>query len=364
MATKEKLAKRRAATSTPPPASPSTQEQVIETPKENSVLTPEQNAAERNRMVAEVAEPLAQQGKENLQRLNLAQINKMTAEASARGQAKLEAEREAEEKRQRRNALLNAIGDGVAAMTNLYFTSKGAPNVTYDPRNSLSARSQARYDKINAERKADEEKAYLRRQNDLKLHLDAERQRKAEERQAERDRIADERYKEETKRQERQHAATLANQKAIAELNAQNQLDRVNATQAGQNYRATIKSSSSGGGSSKAGKPILTASGETIYVPQTYLDDKDYIAEMYAALPRHLKEQAFEEYNLGKYTDKKQLSNAQMNDIVSQYRSHPDAIGVEKVLRRLAGMKPTADSDNVPPSRRAANNDNVPPSRR
>ena len=168
----------------------------------------------------------------------------------------------------------------------------------------------------------------------------------------------------EAERQERQHAAPLANQRAIEEMKAANQLERVNATQAGQNYRATIKSSSSGGGSSKAGKPILTASGETIYVPQTYLDDNDYIAEMYAALPRHLKEQAFEEYNLGKYTDKKQLSNAQMNDIVSQYRSHPDAIGVEKVLRRLAGMKPTADSDNVPPSRRAANNDNVPPSRR
>ena len=255
-------------TSTPPPVSPSPQEQVIETPKENSVLTPEQSAAERNRMVAEVAEPLAQQGKENLQRLNLAQINKMTAEASARGQAKLEAEREAEEKRQRRNALLNAIGDGVAAMTNLYFTSKGAPNVAYDPRNSLSARSQARYDKINAERKADEEKAYLRRQNELKLHLDTERQRKAEERQTERDRIADERYEEEKKRQERQFAATLANQKAIAELNAQNQLDRVNATQAGQNYRANISAetqkqkSAASTANAKRGKPLQFSDGK------------------------------------------------------------------------------------------------------
>lgn len=255
-------------TSTPPPASPSTQEQVVKVPKESSVLTPEQSAAERNRMVAEVAEPLAQQGKENLQRLNLAQINEMTAEASARGQAKLEAEREAEDKRQRRNALLNAIGDGVAAMTNLYFTSKGAPNVAYDPRNSLSARSQARYDKINAERRADEEKAYLRRQNDLKLHLDAERQRKAEERQTERDRIADERYEEEKKRQERQHAATLANQKAIAELNAQNQLDRVNATQAGQNYRANISAetqkqkSAASTAKAKRGKPLQFSDGK------------------------------------------------------------------------------------------------------
>lgn len=255
------------ATSTPP-ASPSSQEQVIEAPKENSVLTPEQSAAERNRMVAEVAEPLAQQDRENMQRLNLAQINKMTAEASARGQAKLEAEREAEEKRQRRNALLNAIGDGVAAMTNLYFTSKGAPNVAYDPRNSLSARSQARYDKINAERKADEEKAYLRRQNDLKLHLDAERQRKAEERQTERDRIADERYEEEKKRQERQFAATLANQKAIAELNAQNQMERVNATQAGLNYRANVSAetqkqkSAASTANAKRGKPLQFSDGK------------------------------------------------------------------------------------------------------
>lgn len=320
---------KKVATSTPP-ASPSTQEQVVKVPKESSVLTPEQSAAERNRMVAEVAEPLAQQGKENLQRLNLAQINEMTAEASARGQAKLEAEREAEEKRQRRNALLNAIGDGVAAMTNLYFTSKGAPNVAYDPRNSLSARSQARYDKINAERRADEEKAYLRRQNDLKSQIEEERQRKAEERQAERDRIADERYKEEKERQERwrkeDKAEREAQRKADAEL-----------------VKAKFISQSSGSGGSKNGKPVLVASGETIYVPEAYLDDHDVIAEMYEALPESIKQKAFEEYNLGKYTDKEQLSNAQMNDIVSRYRSHPDAIGVEKVLRRLAGMKPTAD---------------------
>jgi hypothetical protein len=118
-------------------------------------------------------------------------------------------------------------------------------------------------------------------------------------------------------------------------MKSQNQLEKVKETQAGMNYRAGVKG---GGGGSMSGKPILAASGETIYVPNTYLDDRDIIAEMYEALPTHLKEQAFEDYNLGKYDAKKQLSNAQMNDIVSRYRSHPDAVGVEKILRRLAGQ--------------------------
>lgn len=64
-----------------------------------------------------------------------------------------EAEDEAERKRQRRNAVFAAIGDGLSALSNLYFAGKGAPS-SYDPRLSLSAKLQERYDKLNAERRA------------------------------------------------------------------------------------------------------------------------------------------------------------------------------------------------------------------
>lgn len=63
------------------------------------------------------------------------------------------AEQEAERKRQRRNAVIAAIGDGISALANLHYAGKGAFN-SYDPRLSLSAKLQERYDKLNAERRS------------------------------------------------------------------------------------------------------------------------------------------------------------------------------------------------------------------
>ena len=78
---------------------------------------------------------------------------------------KQEAEDEAvERKRQRRNAVIAAIGDGLTAFSNLYFTTKGAPSM-YDPQQSMSAKLRQRYDKLNAERRARDREwrsAYLR----------------------------------------------------------------------------------------------------------------------------------------------------------------------------------------------------------
>ena len=54
-------------------------------------------------------------------------------------------------KKEKRDKVFAAIGDGIAAISNLYFTTKGAPNA-FDPRNSLSAKARERWDKLNKER--------------------------------------------------------------------------------------------------------------------------------------------------------------------------------------------------------------------
>lgn len=54
-------------------------------------------------------------------------------------------------KKEKRDKVFAAIGDGIAALSNLYFTTKGAPNA-FDPRNSLSAKARKRWDKLNKER--------------------------------------------------------------------------------------------------------------------------------------------------------------------------------------------------------------------
>lgn len=54
-------------------------------------------------------------------------------------------------KKEKRDKVFAAIGDVIAALSNLYFTKKGAPNA-FDPRNSLSAKARERWDKLNKER--------------------------------------------------------------------------------------------------------------------------------------------------------------------------------------------------------------------
>ena len=62
-----------------------------------------------------------------------------------------EDELENERKKEKREKIFAAIGDGIAALSNLFFTTQGAPNA-YDPKNSLSAKAQERWDKLKKER--------------------------------------------------------------------------------------------------------------------------------------------------------------------------------------------------------------------
>ena len=83
-------------------------------------------------------------------------------------------EEEKQRKRERSKAILAAIGDGVSALSNLYHTSKYAPDMS-NPGSSLSDNGRKRYDRWKQVRKDNEEKynnAILRaRQGDYELNL-------------------------------------------------------------------------------------------------------------------------------------------------------------------------------------------------
>lgn len=67
----------------------------------------------------------------------------------------LSPEEEAKErKRERRQKLFASIGDGISALSNLYFTTKGAPNM-YDSRQSQSGKVAAYWDKVRQDREND-----------------------------------------------------------------------------------------------------------------------------------------------------------------------------------------------------------------
>lgn len=68
-------------------------------------------------------------------------------------------EDEKERKRHRRNQIFNALGDGIMALSNLFFTTKGAPNM-YTGKETMSGRAQVRYDRLMKERDASR-RAYM-----------------------------------------------------------------------------------------------------------------------------------------------------------------------------------------------------------
>lgn len=87
-------------------------------------------------------------------------------------------------KKEKNKRIIAAITDGVGALSNLYFATKGAPS-TFDGRNTLSERNQIRYDKMMKDRKANEE-AYRQglmkaEQMDRELKYKMERDKKSDE---------------------------------------------------------------------------------------------------------------------------------------------------------------------------------------
>ena len=66
---------------------------------------------------------------------------------------------EKERRKQKRDKIFAAIGDGISALSNLYFTTKGAPSM-YSGRETASRRANDRWEKLAADRDA-KMKAYI-----------------------------------------------------------------------------------------------------------------------------------------------------------------------------------------------------------
>lgn len=86
----------------------------------------------------------------------------------------------ADQKRRRREAVYSALGDGIAALANIYTTSRYAPSV-YDPSQSLSKENYEKWQKLTEQRKADAEAYYNARMRALQADdLQAIRQQNAD----------------------------------------------------------------------------------------------------------------------------------------------------------------------------------------
>lgn len=118
-------------------------------------------------------------------------------------------ERAKREKREKREAVLAAVGDGISALSNLFFTSRYAPNA-YDASKGMSAKARERWDKLRLEREANRRAysdGYLRA---LAMDEAGDREERNWRHTLERERIADKRYE-----------VKAAQDKAMADLDEQ-----------------------------------------------------------------------------------------------------------------------------------------------
>ncbi len=98
-----------------------------------------------------------------------------------------------QEERLKRQKRISALGDGIAALSNLFFATKGAPNM-FDANNSASSRARVRYDNFMKQRNADR-KLYVKGLRQLGLDQEArDRYNESIAHRNERERISDERY--------------------------------------------------------------------------------------------------------------------------------------------------------------------------
>ncbi|PDP60149.1 hypothetical protein [Prevotella intermedia] len=147
---------------------------------------------------AEEAQQTAEQTEETPRRMSLEEIaNHLYATNKPSPE-----EEERQRKRERSKAILAAIGDGVSALSNLYHTSKYAPDMS-NPGSSLSDDGRKRYDRWKQVRKDNEEKynnAILRaRQGDYELNLKEREMLRKEAADAAKDAREAKRYEEQAK---------------------------------------------------------------------------------------------------------------------------------------------------------------------
>lgn len=95
-------------------------------PKKNVTIDTEADMGNEAKTSALIDANTQQASKENA----IDRLLKSRIEANNTEQKKLEENYQAQQKRQKRNAIISSVADGLSALSNMYFTSKGAPTPT------------------------------------------------------------------------------------------------------------------------------------------------------------------------------------------------------------------------------------------
>ena len=288
-------------------------------------------------------------------------------EAANRVKPETEEERKKRERREKSAKIVSAVSDGLQALSNLFFTTRGAPNMYDHKEASQLTPLQEKLEKLKAERQANADK-YL--QYSLKIG-DAQNERaktlREMEAQQERAKLAREKAQREQeahgwlaalqpdKLREQAGKATKAEQEAVT---AKAEADNAPAL-----YKAKIDTEKARGEAQRASAASSRAAATDHYASARAHDRSNN--DEFSAWDENGREHKFRTAAAAE-AFAKQHGTFEETDVTSTSTTDSETNGKSTTTyKKKSGYAKRVVPDNTPPSRRrGGNNDNTPPSRR
>ena len=286
-------------------------------------------------------------------------------EAANKTKPETEEERKKRERREKSKKIIAAVGDGLMALSNLYFTTRGAPNMYDHKTMSQQTPLQAQLDKLKAEREANADK-YL--QYSLKIgDLQNDRAKTLREREAEQERRKLAREKAQREQEEHGWLAALQPDKQREQAGKASKAEqeavtaKAEADNAPDLYKAKVDTEKARGEAQRASATASRASARD-HDASARAHDRSNNNE-FSAWDENGREHKFHSAAAAE-AFAKQHGTFEETDVTSSSTTDSETNGKSTTTyKKKSGYAKRVVPDNTPPSRRGGN-DNTPPSRR
>ena len=287
-------------------------------------------------------------------------------EAANKSKPETEEERKKRERKERSKKIIAAVGDGLMALSNLYFTTRGAPNMYDHKTMSQQTPLQTHLDKLKAEREANADK-YL--QYSLKIgDLQNDKAKTLREMEAEQERLKLAREK--ATREQEAHGwlaalqpDKLREQKGKADKAASEATTaEEEAKNAPEMQKAKLETEKARGEAQRASATASRASATNSYASARAHDRSNN--NEFSAWDENGREHKFHTAAAAE-AFARQHGTFEETDVTSSSTTDSETNGHSTTTyKKKSGYAKRVVPDNTPPSRRRGGNDNTPPSRR
>ena len=286
-------------------------------------------------------------------------------EAANKTKPETEEERKKRERREKSKKIIAAVGDGLMALSNLYFTTRGAPNMYDHKTMSQQTPLQAQLNKLKAEREANADK-YL--QYSLKIgDLQNDRAKTLREMEAEQERRKLAREKAQREQEEHGWLAALQPDKQREQAGKASKAEqeavtaKAEADNAPDLYKAKVDTEKARGEAQRASATASRASARD-HDASARAHDRSNNNE-FSAWDENGREHKFHSAAAAE-AFAKQHGTFEETDVTSSSTTDSETNGKSTTTyKKKSGYAKRVVPDNTPPSRRGGN-DNTPPSRR